>query len=55
MKVSTTDGREYWIPDFCPYCNLDTGGSHEAECPNRYILYYGEEEQRWATYEVIEC
>ncbi len=19
----------------CPYCNVDTGGNHEVDCPNR--------------------
>jgi len=33
MKISTTDGNEYWYPDFCPYCNLDTAGNHEFDCP----------------------
>ena len=33
MSFSTTDGKDYYIPDTCPYCNLSTGGQHESDCP----------------------
>lgn len=33
MRFSTTDGKEYDVPDQCPYCGLSTGGQHGAGCP----------------------
>jgi len=33
MRKSITDGRIYYIPDYCPYCQLDTAGNHEVNCP----------------------
>jgi len=33
MKISTTDGQEYFLPDYCCYCDMDTGGNHRVNCP----------------------
>ena len=31
--MKTTDGRDIIYYDYCPYCNLDTGGKHQVNCP----------------------
>ena len=31
--VTTTDGKTTFIVQSCEFCNLDTGGSHESDCP----------------------
>jgi len=33
MILTTTDGKEYISPDMCGYCDLDTGGAHQVNCP----------------------
>ena len=33
LKISTTDGAEYELPDMCACCNMSTGGEHERHCP----------------------
>ena len=33
MRITTTDGQEYITPDMCGYCEMDTGGEHQANCP----------------------
>lgn len=33
MKISTTDGKEYYNIDMCSHCSLDTAGNHEPNCP----------------------
>ena len=33
MYFGTTDGKEVHKPDICSYCNLDTGGQHQQNCP----------------------
>ena len=39
MYFSLTDGREIFTADMCGYCQLNTGGEHEKDCPlsNRII------------------
>lgn len=32
MKFNTTNGKEWNILDCCPYCQLDTDGSHQSTC-----------------------
>jgi len=34
VYISTTDGKEFLIPDMCPYCQLDTAGNHDLKCPS---------------------
>ena len=34
MKIITTAGKEYIATDQCAYCNIDTAGNHEINCPN---------------------
>ena len=31
--VTTTDGKTTFIVQSCEFCNLDTGGNHESDCP----------------------
>ena len=38
MRITTTDGQEYTMPDMCGYCNMDTAGNHEMNCPCRQPL-----------------
>jgi len=39
MTIETTTSGEIIIkPDFCIYCDMSTGGTHEAHCP----LYGGD-------------
>ena len=33
MYFTTTDGREVCQSDMCTYCNLDTSGEHQKDCP----------------------
>ena len=33
MRITTTDGREFYVPDMCIYCSLDTVGNHRWDCP----------------------
>lgn len=33
MRSTLTDGSIIDIPDYCFYCNLSTGGEHQADCP----------------------
>ena len=39
MYFSFSDGREIFKADMCGYCQLNTGGEHEENCPlfNRII------------------
>ena len=32
MYFATTDGKEVHKFDMCSYCNLNTGGEHQADC-----------------------
>lgn len=34
MKITTTDGKEYYFIENCPYCNPTTAGQHRSDCPN---------------------
>ena len=34
MKFTTTNGKEYYIIDYCQCCRMDTAGNHERGCPN---------------------
>lgn len=33
MKITTTDGKEYIMPDGYSCCNMNTAGQHEWNCP----------------------
>ena len=35
MRITTTDGQDYEMPDMCSCCLITTGGEHEANCPCR--------------------
>lgn len=37
-EYDTGGQRRYTIPDMCPYCQLDSAGNHQPDCP-----LYGEE------------
>ena len=39
MRIDTTDGNVYYIPEGCPYCELDTAGNHKPDCPNKGVEY----------------
>jgi len=59
MFISTTDGKQYYLPDMCSYCPMDTAGNHTIGCPlsllkvpqevlkliHKWQLYY-----RWVNY-----
>ena len=34
MKITTTDGKEYYITENCPYYQTNTAGQHSIGCPN---------------------
>jgi len=34
MRFTTTDGKEHFVPEICPFCRLNTAGKHEWNCPN---------------------
>jgi len=33
MRITTTDGQKYILPDMCIYCQMTTGGEHQLNCP----------------------
>jgi len=33
MIIRTTDGKEYYVPENCFYCQLNTAGQHSIDCP----------------------
>jgi hypothetical protein len=33
MKITTTDGKEYYTDEGCLYCRINTAGQHEIDCP----------------------
>ena len=34
MRYTTTAGQEVIVADYCQYCNINTAGGHELNCPN---------------------
>lgn len=38
MIQSTTDGKIIYTVDMCPYCSMDTAGSHQVGCPNQNLI-----------------
>ena len=46
MHFSTSDGKECDVPDMCGFCDMDTGGNHQPNCPlyfvpSYYLPYWG--------------
>jgi len=33
MHFSTSDGKQWDVPEMCAHCQLNTGGEHEKDCP----------------------
>jgi len=36
----TSDGKKVWLVNYCPYCQLDTAGCHEIDCPLNPDQFY---------------